>query len=245
MPTASPVRPSYRDNLALLTSRQKRGYTVAAYSHYINRPMGRRLAAAAAVLEMTPNQVTAISMIASYAGMALLCLVAPSPLVGVGVGVCLIAGYALDSADGQLARLQGSAGPAGEWLDHVSDQARTVSLHLAVLIWLWRYVDVPAWAFLLPMLWTVVLSTRFFGQILAGQLQLKRAGGVEAAAAIGGASRHQILLLPMDNGVICLAFVLVGAPALFLWVYGALLAANTVSTVASLRRRHRELAMGG
>ena len=101
----------YRDHVARLAGAQKSGHGVPPYTRYINRPLGRRLAAMAAILRLTPNAVTGVSMLASYLGIALLCLVAPSQPVAIGVTLLLLLGYALDSADGQLARLTGRGGP--------------------------------------------------------------------------------------------------------------------------------------
>lgn len=233
---------SYRQNVAALASRQKSGHAVPPYTRYVNRPVGRRLAAAAALARLTPNQVTGLSMLASYLGMAVLCMVPPHPVGGIVVGLLMVLGYALDSADGQLARLQGRGGPAGEWVDHVSDQARTVSLHMAVLIWLYRFVDAPAWVFLLPMVWTVVVSTRFLSQILAEQFRRSGAARAHDQAADVGANRRAMLQLPSDNGVICLIFLLVGWPRVFIAAYGVLLLANSALMLMSLRRRYTELA---
>ena len=68
---------------------------------------------------MTPNQVTVLSAVATGAGLVLLVSGEPSPLRAAGVTVLLILGFALDSADGQVARLTGGGSPSGEWLDHV------------------------------------------------------------------------------------------------------------------------------
>ena len=231
----------FRDNVRRLGAAQKSGHGVPPYTRYVNRPLGRRLAAIAAILRLTPNAVTGLSMLASYLGMALFCLVAPHPAVGVGVGVLMLFGYALDSADGQLARLTGRGGPAGEWVDHVSDQARTVSLHMAVLIWLYRFVEPTPALYLLPMAWAVVVSTRFLGQILGEQF--RRAGASKAVdeAADRLATVRAWLQLPSDNGVICAAFLLSGTPETFLWAYGVLLLANALLALVSLRRRYVEL----
>src|SRR5215212_1921607 len=85
--------------------KSKRG--APAYSLYINRPLGRVLAAAAFGARLTPNQVTAISAVCTFAGLVVLALAPAQPLVGFGVAALLVLGYALDSADGQLARLTG------------------------------------------------------------------------------------------------------------------------------------------
>ncbi|OAX67752.1 hypothetical protein A5N15_01010 [Rothia kristinae] len=41
-------------------------------------------------------------------------------------------GYAMDSADGQVARVTGASSPGGEWLDHVVDSVRVPAIHLTV-----------------------------------------------------------------------------------------------------------------
>lgn len=231
----------YRDNVARLAAAQKSGHGVPPYTRYVNRWLGRRLAAMAAILRLTPNAVTGLSMLASYLGMALLCLVEPGPVVAVGVTVLLLLGYALDSADGQVARLSGRSGPAGEWLDHVTDQARTVSLHMAVLIWLYRFVEPAPALYLLPMAWAVVTSARFLSQILGEQF--RRAG--QARTMDEAQDRHAglraVLQLPSDTGVICAMFLLVGLPMLFLQAYAALLILNGLLALVSMRRRYVEL----
>lgn len=231
----------YRDNVARLSGAQKSGHGVPPYTRYINRPIGRRLAAMAAILRLTPNAVTGISMLASYLGMALLCLVAPSQPVAIAVALLLLLGYALDSADGQLARLTGRGGPAGEWLDHVSDQARTVSLHMAVLIWLYRFVEPAPAVYLLPMAWAVVVSTRFLSQILGEQFRRAGAARTTDEATDRYAGVRALLQLPSDAGVVCLMFVLVGTPETFLLAYGALLVLNALLALVSMRRRYVEL----
>jgi phosphatidylglycerophosphate synthase len=47
------------------------------------------------------------------------------------ITVVLVLGYALDAADGQLARLRGGGSSLGEWLDHMIDSAKVVGPHLA------------------------------------------------------------------------------------------------------------------
>lgn len=231
----------YRDNVARLASAQKSGHGVPPYTRFVNRPLGRRLAAMAAILRLTPNAVTGLSMLASYLGMALLCLVAPSQPVAIGVALLLLLGYALDSADGQLARLSGRGGPAGEWVDHVSDQARTVSLHMAVLIWLYRFVEPAPAVYLLPMAWAVVTSTRFLSQILGEQFRRAGAARSTEPAADRHASVRALMQTPADPGIACAMFVLVGSPETFLLVYGVLLAVNTLLALVSMRRRYVEL----
>lgn len=234
--------PRYADVVARLGRAQKSPHAVPPYTRWINRPLGRRVAALAYLRGMTPDQVTAVSMVLSFAGMALMCLAPVSRPTGAAVGLLLAAGYVLDSADGQLARLTGTGGPAGEWLDHVSDQFRQGCLHVAVLVYLVRHLPEVGWpGYAVPLAFGVVTATRFMSQILGEQL--RRAAGVRPAAPADdpGAARRAWLQLPSDFGVICVTFVLTGVPVLFFTVYTALLALNVPLALVSMIRRRREL----
>lgn len=232
----------YNEAYGRLSRAQKTAHAVPAYTRWVNRPLGRRLAALADLAGLTPDRVTGLSMVASLAAMLVLCLVSPSPLLGVVIGLLMLLGYALDSADGQLARLQGRSGPAGEWLDHVSDQARQTALHGAVLIYLYRFADgLPRQALLVPLAYGVVVSTRFLSQILADQLRRSGEVPVVAEAHDTGAGSRALLQIPSDPGILCLAFLLTGWPRLFFATYGLLMGANAVLTGASLTRRYLEL----
>lgn len=170
----------------------------------------------------------------TFTGIALLALVPPSLLLGVGVWLLLAIGYAWDSADGQVARLRGGGSLAGEWLDHILDSAKLVSLHVAVAIGAYRFFDLPdaLWV-LVPLGFAIVSTVTFFGMILNDLLRGKR--GVPQAAQSGGSSPLRSLLgLPMDYGVWCLAFVLWGATAWFMVVYSLLFVAAVVHLSAAL-----------
>src|SRR5690349_3353606 len=84
-------------------------------SLYVIRPLGRIFAAAAYQVGLTPNQVTYLSATFTFGGLLLLALAPATWPVGLLVTVCLVLGYALDSADGQLARLRGGGSLLGEW----------------------------------------------------------------------------------------------------------------------------------
>ena len=222
----------YRAALQRLGSAQKSAKGAPAYSRFVNRRAGRYLAALAYVMGLTPNTVTAISGVFSFAGIALLALVAPSWWLGIAVALLLMIGYALDSADGQLARLRGGGSTAGEWLDHMIDATKISSLHLAVLISAYRWFDFDSTAWLLvPIGFTVVSAVSFFGQILNEQLQRVHQANLPAArrsaAPTGSPSTlRSLLVAPTDYGVLCLGFVLLGAPMAFFTVYALLFAGS-------------------
>jgi phosphatidylglycerophosphate synthase len=242
------ARPRYGPSLQRLLQAQKSARGAPAYSRFVNRPLGRRLAAAAHVAGATPNQVTAASAACTGLGIAGLALLEPAWWTGVLVGALLILGYALDAADGQLARLRGGGSTVGEWLDHVVDAAKTATVHLAVLVGAYRTWDPQPHAWLLlPLLFSAAASTWFFTIILNDHL--RRLAGTrdgQAAVAAGEARRHSVLRslasVPVDYGVLCVVAVLAGWPGVFRWVYGALAVGFTLVAAASLLAWYRQIA---
>lgn len=239
---AEPVRLGYRDHVAALQRAQKPSRGTAAYSRHVNRPAGRRVAAAAHLVGMSPNQATAISACLSAGGLLLLALGPGSVWAGVVVATLLALGYVMDSVDGQLARLRTQGSPAGEWLDHTVDCAKTSALHLAVLVAWYRHPPVEADSVLLiPLGFQVVDVVCFFGLVM---LPLLRALHGPAATGVSPTPERpwrQWLILPTDYGVFCWMFVLLGWPALFLSFYTLLFAVNTAALALGLRKWWREL----
>ena len=182
--------------------------------------------------------MTAISAAFTFSAIALIALVPPAPLTGVGIGLLLIVGYALDSADGQLARLRGGGSPAGEWLDHVVDAAKTSSLHLAVLVGWFRFLELPSQALLLvPIGFAIVAAVLFFATILNDFLRVR---DDQRRRPAGGGIRS-LLVLPTDYGVLCIAFLLFGVPVVFVPLYGLLFVANAAFALVALPKWFREI----
>jgi phosphatidylglycerophosphate synthase len=229
----------YRQLVDRLASAQKTNKGAPAYSRYVNRPLGRRFAALAQLAGRTPNQVTALSAVCSLAGIALLALVPPSAALGVAVAALLVAGYALDAADGQLARLQGSGSRSGEFLDHVVDAVKLSSLHAAVLIGLFRFTDLPATALLVPLGFQVVAAVWFFAMILVDQM--RRAAGAPVSRTAPASPLRSLAAIPTDYGVLCLTFLLYGFTGAFLAVYGVLFAGSLLILGAALLSWYREI----
>ncbi|MER5987742.1 CDP-alcohol phosphatidyltransferase family protein [Streptomyces sp. NPDC001787] len=231
-----------------LRGAQKTSKGVSLYSRYVNRPAGRVLAAGAFRAGMTPNQVTLVSALFTFAAISSLALAPPS--WGLGLAVCagLVTGFAFDSADGQLARLTGRGGPDGEWLDHVVDCAKMILVHTAVLISFYRFTELPSdiWL-LLPLGFLFVSVLTFCAGLLREQLgraaaRAVPAGSDPAGSAPAPASRlRAVVLLPADYGVFCLVFPLLGAPGAFRTGYAVLAAVHAVFLVAFLAKWFREL----
>jgi phosphatidylglycerophosphate synthase len=244
MPTADAEVRGYSSAYAQLRSAQKGSKGAPAYSLYINRPLGRVIAAAAFSLGLTPNQVTYLSAGLSLAGIVGLAVAPPSWLVGMLVCLALVLGYAFDSADGQLARLRGGGSMVGEWLDHMIDSAKNICLHLAVLIAAYRFLELPRAALLIPMLFALVSSVHFFGMILVDQLS--RAGrddrGLLAPPINRSGGWRSLAKIPIDYGALCLVFALWGAPSVFFAVYSVFALGATGYLTLVLRKWRSDLA---
>ncbi len=218
---------TYRQVRERLAAAQKSSKGAPAYSRYVNRPLGRSIAAAAYLRGRTPNQVTAVSALLSGAAIAVLALARPSWLVAVVVALGLVLGYAFDAADGQLARLRGGGSPAGEWLDHVVDAAKISALHLAVLVSAYRFTDLADHWLLVPIGYALVNTVAFFAMILNDLLRQRHAAATGVPVQRGETSTlRSLLVIPTDYGFLCLVFLLLGAPHLFFVVYGLFFVAN-------------------
>jgi phosphatidylglycerophosphate synthase len=236
-------REPVRATLRRLSSAQKGAAGAPAYSRFVNRPLGRLFAALAFRAGLTPNAVTGISAACTFTGVGLLLGLRPSWAAGIAVAACLVLGYALDSADGQLARLRGGGSPAGEWLDHVVDAAKAVVVHLAVLVTLYRFAPVGRGALLLiPLGYAVVDVVHLFATLLNEQLR-RNHGRPERAHVTGirPSTLRSLLVLPTDYGLLALGFVLLGAPAVFLGFYTVMFAGTAGYLALALVRWFREM----
>ncbi|MFX4294451.1 CDP-alcohol phosphatidyltransferase family protein [Streptomyces bohaiensis] len=239
-PDGGPAPVGFREALVRLRTAQKSAKGVSLYSRHVNRPLGRLLAAAAYRAGLGPDQVTLASAALSFAGIALIALVPPSVGLGVGVWALLVAGYALDSADGQLARLRGVSGPAGEWLDHVVDCVKITALHSAVLVSWYRFAEPPHAAWLLvPLVFQLAAVTTYCGGLLTEKLKPRPLPGAPAPQP---STARAVALLPVDYGVVCLVFLLLGLQAAFRVGYTVLALAAVLLLGGFLAKWYRELA---
>jgi phosphatidylglycerophosphate synthase len=235
-------RVTLRETLRRLSGAQKGAVGAPAYSRFVNRKLGRLLAALAFHAGLTPNAVTAISAGFTATGIALLALVRPSWTMAAGVAASLVVGYALDAADGQLARLRGGGSPAGEWLDHMVDAVKASSLHLAVLIGMYRFETVDTRLLLVPLGYCVVDAVLYFGTMLNDALRAQHGVATRAQATGERASvGRSLLVLPTDYGLLCCVFVLFGAPSLFISVYALLFVAMAAFLVLASVKWFREM----
>lgn len=245
MPTDAPAntqvlgpKSGYRTLYNELQRRQKPGAGVPAYTRWPNRAIARALTPLAYRIGLTPNAVTVLSVLTSGIGMAVLILAERTIATGVIVAVLLAFGFALDSMDGQLARLSGKGGPAGEWLDHVADAIRTPALHLSVAVAFWNHGVAQEWL-IVPLVFTVLSAGQFMSQILAEQLRKEWTTSASPRADSG--IIQSWVLLPTDTGTTCWLFVLWGFTRGFEVAYALLCFVILAHTAVSMRRRYRQL----
>jgi phosphatidylglycerophosphate synthase len=233
---------SYRDTVTALRAAQKpAGAGSPAYSRFVNRWLGRHLAALARVARLTPDQVTGLSALSTAGALASVAMGPVSPATAVLIGVLLILGYALDSADGQLARLTGSGRPAGEWLDHTVDAFKVTAVHGCVLIGWYRGLHRRDAVLLAPLGFMVLAGALFFLTWLMERLRREQLASAHLAQAGSGGTIRSLLLLPTDFGAVILLFLLWGWPTLFAVGYLALLACTAAFAALALPRWFREV----
>ncbi|PZS20463.1 MAG: CDP-alcohol phosphatidyltransferase [Pseudonocardiales bacterium] len=251
-------RPRFSQVLARLAPAQKSSRGAAGYTRWINRRLGRYIAAAAYLRGLAPNHLSAANATLTVAAMTVIATVSPSWPMSAMAAFLLLFGYAFDSADGQLARLKGGGSPAGEWLDHELDALKCTAIHCVIAIAWFRFYDLENPSLLLiPLAYSVVNSGFFFGVMLAEQLRrVARANAlaepghdmfVPAAPSVSDPAPvlRSLIVLPNDYGVLCLALALLPSAVVFITVYSFLLVANALFLLVGSLRWYREMARLG
>lgn len=227
---------------------QKSNRNAPAYSRWVNRPLGRIFAAWLYKAGLTPNHVTAISAVFTFTGIALIATATPTWWKGILIAVLLVLGYALDSSDGQVARLQGGGRLVGEWLDHVVDSVKTGSIHLAVLVmWFLNLGDWPLSSTFVPLVFALQATVWFFAIILTDLLMRNAGAKKPTLAAEEGkpSTLNSLLGIPADYGFLCVTFVLLGWFDGWRWLYALLMAANVAILLLQSVRWYRRVAAVG
>jgi phosphatidylglycerophosphate synthase len=239
-----PGRPTFHDAYGeLARARKGRGRGAPAYSLYVNRPLGRVFAAGAVSVGWGPNTVSLLSAGFTFTAIALIAAVPPSGISGIIIALLLMTGYALDSADGQVARFTHGGSAAGEWLDHVLDACKNCAIHLALLISAFRWFDLPSAWLLVPLAFAVVSSTTFTAMVLKDLLPTVGRRSTQPSAGPGRQSTpaRSLLGLPTDYGVLCLSFAILGWPTAFWFVYVLLFIAHTAYLMLAAPKWFRDL----
>lgn len=243
-PLIEPTAPWSEVRRALVAV-QKSNRNAQAYSRWVNRPFGRVLAATAYKLGLSPNAISLISACFTFPAILLIAVLEPSWWAGILIAALLVLGYALDSADGQVARLRGGGSLSGEWLDHVLDSIKVVSFHLAIVIsWFVHLGEWPLWTTLVPLGFALQASVFFFGIIIT-DLLLRGAGAKKQVLAVDEGRQKvgtSLLGIPADYGVLCLAMALWGWFDGWRWIYAALAVVNVALLAIQLGRWYLRVA---
>jgi hypothetical protein len=108
-------------------------------------PLAHRLAESLRETRVRPNALTLAAASLMLGGSACLVVAGPFPWANAAIAFAFAAALVLDTADGHLARLQGTASPFGRWLDQVLDEWADLSLHAAIAWAAFVQTDQPAW----------------------------------------------------------------------------------------------------
>lgn len=233
---------SWTDTLRRLRDAQKPPHGTAAYSRFVNRPLGRLAAVAGYQLNLTPNAVSFISIGLTAVGIILIAAAPPHPVTSILAAALLVLGYAVDSADGQVARLTGRSSKRGEWLDHMLDSAKEQCIHVAVLVHMFRWFDDwPVVVLCLPIIFGIVANVLYFGLMLIDQLRRAQGGSGNRPGPNSLSVIRALALLPIDFGALAVVLGLLYWQGLFVWLYTLLLTGTMALFAAALRKWWIEL----
>jgi phosphatidylglycerophosphate synthase len=106
------------------------------WNRFVARPLAAVFLVPLARTQVTPNQVTFLTLVIFVAG-ALMLAMMPSWRALIAAVAVLELSYVLDCVDGQLARLKGLSSPVGAHLDFLMDELKAFILVAAVGARLW------------------------------------------------------------------------------------------------------------
>ena len=184
---------------------------------------------------VTPNQITFLSL-----GVALVAAAIFAAWPGyaglVTAGVVVQISYVLDCADGQLARVRGTASAVGAALDFVTDAVKAPALLAAVTLRLWLETDRPLF---------VVLGLLGLVALAAGLSMTTFVRGADAASAAPPAPRPPVVRAAEWIGKTAIQYprymllvCLLGAIQIYFFAYVAANALYAARTLLAIIRRH-------
>ncbi|WBB65875.1 CDP-alcohol phosphatidyltransferase family protein [Micromonospora sp. WMMD812] len=225
---AEPVQPTAAD-----FHRTNRGGGL--FSESISQWLGAAFAVAGHRLGLRPTALTitnlVIGLATSVSVVALAGPVAAGEVPAWVVGLLALVGwqvaYALDCADGQLARVTGQRSPAGARVDVLCDVAAQIALVAALgATAVAQHPSTPTW-----------LVAAFAGTWMVNLVTSVMQAGPNAASIVTSTSLPvRLVKLVRDYGAVIFvaALVLLFAPALVLWVMVAFTVVNGVFLLASI-----------
>jgi phosphatidylglycerophosphate synthase len=158
-----------------------RRLTYQPLGRYWAFPLARRLAEALCPTPVRPNALTLATGALMLSAAGVVAAGGDTWTTRTTAALLLATGLVLDTADGRLARLQGTCSAFGRWLDQVLDELADLSLHAAIAWAAFTGDSNPAWlgAGMLYVAWKYM----FLVQSLCGS-ELER--GAPTVSAQGG-----------------------------------------------------------
>lgn len=206
----------------------------------VSNRIGAYLALAADRLGLTPTMLTLANLTLGLATTVAVVALAPAMAAGtvpafpVGLGLLLVLhlGYAIDCADGQLARVTGQGTPAGARVDILSDIAVQIALVAAVAATAVAYTpQTPVW-----------LVAAFAGTWMVNLVTAVMAKeGTNTSLVTSQSLPVKLVKLVRDYGAVLTVFGLVIAflPAWTVWLVVAFAVVNGLFLVASIAQAAR------
>ena len=119
-------------SLATAQEELKRRLTYQPLGRFWAFSLAERLAATLEATGVRPNHLTLAAAALMLTASAIVAFGGPGYWPSIATALALAAALVLDTADGRLARLQGTSSAFGRWLDHVLDELADVALHVAI-----------------------------------------------------------------------------------------------------------------
>lgn len=206
----------------------------------VSNRVGAYIALLADRLGLTPTMLTLANLTMGLAATVAVVALAPAMAAGsvpawpVGLALLLVLhlGYAIDCADGQLARVTGQGTPAGARVDILSDIAVQIALIAAVAATAVAYTPkTPAW-----------LVAAFAGTWMVNLVTAVMAKeGTNTSLVTSQSVAVKLVKLVRDYGAVLtvLGLVIAFLPGLTVWAVAAFTAVNGLFLLASIAQAAR------
>lgn len=240
-------RPGYIARVrALVASSPKRERSF--YAGYVTRTAGAAMAVALEDTRATPNSVTLLGLaVHTVAALVLAMAALPiEPAPWIAVLLLWQIGFALDGADGQLARLRRRASAFGAWLDTWADVVTHVLVYGALALYVARALGFDGTA---AVLFTAILFGCHLTQLVAGwqHVRVRTEPAIERPSPLLARAMRAIHLLDYGWFLLVAAALLPWPVALWLFLIissGLHAAAAVVQLALNWRRELRDQAGG-
>lgn len=234
----APARPAYRE---FYQANRGGGLFSEAFSQRI----GAAVALVSSRLGLRPTTLTLVNLVIGVAASATVVVLAPKAAAGVlpmwalGLGALIAwqVAYAIDCADGQLARVTGQTSPAGARVDILVDIAVQIALVTALAAVGVAYrPETPAW------LVTVFASTWMVNLVTS----VMQSGDSASSLITRSTLPVRLIKLIRDYGAVVLGcgLVLTVAPQLTYWLMVAVSLVNGLFLLANITHSARKAISG-